>query len=529
MGIPSYFAFIIKNFPEIIQKKILYTIDNLYLDSNSIVYDSVYSLEYNGNDNEFEKKVIERVCNVIDGYCTSIQPKNVFITFDGVAPVAKLNQQKSRRYKSWFTNEMEKHIKKDSYNNIAKWNTSSITPGTNFMNKLNTMVFEYFLKAKKTQHKDIHFEFSGSDEPGEGEHKIFDKIRNEEENHKNSHTLVYGLDADLIMLCLHHKHLCKSLNLYRETPHFIKQLDSSLNPNETYVLNTSLLSEKLITTMSSKTSVNSNDLIHDYIFICFLLGNDFMPHHPAYNIRRSGIHVLLDVYKFLHDKDKKFILTKNSEIQWNNVRKYIELLSEQEEKLFQEEHTKKDKQEGRYIPNKTEEERWEKFQITPCFERSIEHFINPNEPGWEQRYYKTLFDVANNDSDRIKQVCFNYLEALEWTFSYYTQGCKDWKWKYNYKYAPLFKDLIKYIPYFDTELLETKLPSPIPSVVQLAYVLPNTSYNLLPTNVVEILNNHFQVNGPYEMSWAYMKYFFETHIEFPEMDIDELVKHIVVA
>ena len=142
MGIPSYFAFIIKNFPQIIQKKILYTIDNLYLDSNSIVYDSVYSLEYNGNDNEFEKKVIERVCNVIDGYCASIQPKNVFITFDGVAPVAKLNQQKSRRYKSWFTNEMEKHIKKDSYNNIAKWNTSSITPGTDMFVKNNQISIE---------------------------------------------------------------------------------------------------------------------------------------------------------------------------------------------------------------------------------------------------------------------------------------------------------------------------------------------------------------------------------------------------
>ena len=93
MGIPSYFAFLIKNYPQIIQKKILYTIDNLYLDSNSIVYDSVYSLEYN-NDAEFEIQVIKRVCNTIDSYCTSIQPKKVFITFDGVAPIAKLNQQK---------------------------------------------------------------------------------------------------------------------------------------------------------------------------------------------------------------------------------------------------------------------------------------------------------------------------------------------------------------------------------------------------------------------------------------------------
>jgi len=526
MGIPSYFAFLIKNYPQIIQKKILYTIDNLYLDSNSIVYDSVYSLEYN-NDAEFEIQVIKRVCNTIDSYCTSIQPKKVFITFDGVAPIAKLNQQKSRRYKSWFTNEMEQKIKIDSYNKKCKWNTSSITPGTEFMNKLNTLVYNYFIKNKDTIHKNIDFEFSGSDKHGEGEHKIFEKIRNETDYHANTHTLVYGLDADLIMLCLHHLHLCKSLNLYRETPQFIKQLDSSLDPNETYVLNNNLLGEKIVTTMTSKNVINNNDLIHDYIFICFLLGNDFMPHHPAYNIRHSGIHVLLDVYKHLHDKDKKFILTKDNSIQWNNLRKYIELLSEHEESLFQEEHNKKSKREKRYIPNRTEDERWEKFQITPCFERSSEHFIDPNEPGWNMRYYKTLFDI-NNDEMRIKQICFNYLEALEWTFTYYTSGCKDWRWKYNYKYAPLFKDLIKYIPYFDSELLETKLPQPIDSIVQLAYVLPNTSYNLLPKNVVQILNNNFEVDGPYEMSWAYMKYFFETHIEFPDMDIDKLSQLISV-
>lgn len=526
MGIPSYFAFIIKNFPQIIKKYVTDSVDNLYIDSNSIVYDCVHSIEFTGNREEYEKQIIHRVCEVIDGYCLTIKPKYVLIALDGVAPVAKLNQQKTRRYKSWFTNEMEKQIKPSQPQDM-KWNTTSITPGTIFMDNLNNYIHEYFISKNITKTKNIRFGFSGSDEPGEGEHKIFNKIRSEKEFHKNSNTIVYGLDADLIMLCLHHKHLCNTLNLYRETPQFIKQIDTTLNPNEVYTLDICLLTEKIIDTMTDTYNKNDNNLIHDYIFICFMLGNDFMPHHPAFNIRQNGIHVLLDKYKFLYSSKKNFCLTKDGGIVWNNVRKYITLLSEQEEELFQEEHNKKHKLEKRYLPNTTEDELWSKFQVIPSFERSTEHFINPNELGWQSRYYKMLFHI-NNDSDRIKNISFNYLEALEWTFSYYTTGCKDWHWKYDYNYAPLFKDLIKYIPFFETELIEMKEARPVESMVQLAYVIPTSSYDLLPKNVSTMLYDKFNVNGPYEMTWAYTKYFFESHVEFPELNIDTLTREISI-
>lgn len=524
MGIPSYFAFIIKNYPEIIKKYTGISVDNLYLDSNSIVYDCVHGIEYTGNKEAYELEVMQRVCEVIDGYCMTIAPKHVMIALDGVAPVAKLNQQKTRRYKSWFTSEMDKQIR-PSQKSINHWNTSAITPGTQFMVELNNYIHMYFISKNLTKTKGIRFKFSGSDEPGEGEHKIFDKIRKEKDYHKNSNTIIYGLDADLIMLCLHHKHLCNTLNLYRETPHFIKQINRSLNPNEVYTLDIGLLSEKISDTMTPKPLHDNNALIHDYIFICFLLGNDFMPHHPAFNIRQTGIHVLLDKYKHLYTTIRGFCLTKNGTIVWNNVRKYITLLSEQEEELFKTEHIKRDKAEKRYLPTTTEDEKWEKFQVLPTFDRSVEHFINPHEANWQSRYYKMLFHV-NNDTDRIKRISFNYLEALEWTFSYYTTGCKDWQWKYDYNYAPLFTDLIKYIPFFDTDLLETKVDNPVPSIVQLSYVLPTSSYDLLPQNVSEILRRKFEVNGPYELTWAYSKYFFECHVDFPAIKIDDLVREL---
>ena len=79
------------------------------------------------------------------------------------------------------------------------------------------------------------FIFTGSDEPGEGEHKLFGYIR-DYECHKHEVTVVYGLDADLIMLCLNHLRISKNIYLYRETPEFVKSIDRSINPNESYLL-----------------------------------------------------------------------------------------------------------------------------------------------------------------------------------------------------------------------------------------------------------------------------------------------------
>ena len=77
----------------------------------------------------------------------------------------------------------------------------------------------------------------------------------------------------------------------------------------------------------------------------------------------------------------------------------------------------------------------------------------------------------------MKQVCHNLLEALEWTYSYYTNDCKCWNWKYNYNYAPLLQDIYNYIPYFDTEYIEKGNQIPLEPSIQLAYVLPLESLN----------------------------------------------------
>lgn len=108
MGIPSYFSHIIKNHIQVLKKynPSKFCIHNLYMDCNSIIYDCVRGLSPNtkkGLSPETKtknKQIYTEVCTKIQQYIDTICPSNtVYIAFDGVAPLAKMDQQRSRRYK----------------------------------------------------------------------------------------------------------------------------------------------------------------------------------------------------------------------------------------------------------------------------------------------------------------------------------------------------------------------------------------------------------------------------------------------
>ena len=324
MGIPSFFSHLVKQHPECI-KEILDNgiIDNLYVDSNSIIYDCVHKSTYFDGDNEsFEIQLMKDVLDKINEYISILKPKKrCIVAFDGVPPVAKLNQQRNRRYKSMIDGMVDAHLSGDEN---KTWNTSAITPGTSFMNHL----MEYLeLEFKKTPYSSI-VTLCGSNEPGEGEHKIFEFIRNNKSAEFSQEThVVYGLDADLIMLTLNHLYVSQNMTLFRETPHFISKIDSSLHPDKLYCLDIPEFSKTIAYEMGKYRDIDKGNrsVINDYIFLCFLLGNDFMPHFPSINIRTNGIDILLETYKKVIGSSKYF-LTKNECINWNQVRRLFEEL-----------------------------------------------------------------------------------------------------------------------------------------------------------------------------------------------------------
>ena len=646
MGIPSYFVHIVKNHRNVIKifDKNDIKIDNLYIDSNSIIYDALRTIEYKDNAS-FEKLLITLVCEKVLYYINLINPtQRVMVAFDGVAPVAKMEQQRNRRYKGGTPPcprpradspqilgadspqilgaepsqilgeilgaepslrlgaepslrlgaepalrlgaepalrlgaepgailEAEPASKPDNYKGIISrpksegsrpkseescprsggggcppWDTTACTPGTAFMETLYKEISKYFLHANVGLDKDLDIMISGSNDCGEGEHKIYSYIRDNKRYHHDTNTVIYGLDADLIMLTLIHTKISPNLYLFRETPHFITSIDKNLVPDQHYVLDIYELGEKLNLEMSSSFSsslggvkkpqkqnpqkqnpqpVPEKDCIYDYIFLCFFLGNDFMPHFPALNIRTNGISILIETYKNLFTKAnaeaKDNVLIDDKKIYWKNLRRFVEQLAKNESVYLAEEMKTRERQE-RNTRNKRFANAEERLMATPLLDRTVERYINIGEDGWQARYYQELFGIEIND-DRKRQICINYLEGLEWNFRYYTNDCPDWRWKYNYMYAPLLEDLCRFIPYFDTEFIQVKPRNPVQPLVQLAYVLPRNSLGLLPPQIRErLLALHpdwYRLD--YDVQWAYCKYLWESHIVLPHIKIEEL-------
>jgi 5'-3' exonuclease len=529
MGIPSYFSFIVKNHANIIRKidKKCFKVNNLYLDSNSIIYDAVRNIDFTKIVESDINTIISCVIKKIDEYIVLIQPDTyIYIALDGTAPVAKLEQQRQRRYKSLYQSQITKTIFKDT--KLDPFNTTAITPGTKFMKDLNIGIKKYYTDPTKYNVKNIIL--SLSDIPGEGEHKLFEFIRNKENEHKDATTIIYGLDADLIMLCLNHLPISDKIYLFRETPEFIKSINADLEPNENYTMDIPELAKAITLNMNNDIELNKtdkNNRIYDYIFLCFFLGNDFMPHLPSVNIRTGGVDKMLNAYKATIGGTNEFI-TDGTKINWKNVRKMVQHLSKLEEEHLKAETKLRDKRSRFFYPTTTPEETFKKFDAIPTYQREIEKFINPFQENWQNRYYKALFDIENITEEQKKEICINYLEGLEWTMKYYTTGCPDWRWCYKYNYPPLLSDLIHYIPYLETVFVPLKPANPVTELVQLCYVLPKQSLTLLPKKLYASLiskqEDWYKTNC--DFAWSYCRYFWEAHVQLPEININELEKFV---
>ena len=187
------------------------------------------------------------------------------------------------------------------------------------MKKLTNRIINYCKELKEK--KNIKIIFSTAETPAEGEHKLLQYIRNSNNDYKY---VIYGLDADLIFLSLSANK--DNIYLMRESNEINKNNKEIFNLVEIDMLKKCIIEQ--INEIMIKEKLDEENVIKDFIFICYFLGNDFLPHVPSIDIKCfdknniNGLDLLLQAYANTFDSLNNYII-----INENNIIKYnIEFL-----------------------------------------------------------------------------------------------------------------------------------------------------------------------------------------------------------
>jgi 5'-3' exoribonuclease 2 len=425
MGVPSMFRWLSQKYPKIISTVIEdmpkniegekvpvdrtkpnpngQEFDNLYLDMNGIVHPCSHPEDKPAPKTEADMMVA--IFEYTDRVVGMVRPRKLlYMAVDGVAPRAKMNQQRSRRFRS-VKEAKEKDADQAEFQKmlnsqkasrgedissldevVAKtWDSNVITPGTPFMHLLAESL-QYWCAYKFTTDpswRDMKVIISDASVPGEGEHKIMNFIRSQRAmptHDPNTRHVIYGLDADLIMLGLatHEPHF----RVLREDVFYDSGKDKTCercgrkghiqanctfpdngvkltedeakeewqnaeHPPKPFIwLHVNVLREYLAIEMEHPArsfDYNLERALDDWVFMCFFVGNDFLPHLPSLEIRDQGIDTLIGIWRDLVPQMTDYV-TKDGYPDMKRVQQILQALASKEAEIFRKRKETSDRQ-----------------------------------------------------------------------------------------------------------------------------------------------------------------------------------------
>ncbi|KAJ3194760.1 5'-3' exoribonuclease 2 [Irineochytrium annulatum] len=298
--------------------------DNLYLDMNGIIHPCCHPEDKPAPSTEDEMMV--EIFKYIDRILGMIRPRKVL--YMAIEAYEKAMEEEKIR-KEWEARG-EKLPEKEQK---ETFDSNCITPGTPFMANL-AVALRYYISDRLNSDpawRNVKVLLSDASVPGEGEHKIMDYIRRQRscpEYDPNTSHVLYGLDADLIMLALatHEPHFKilredvfanqnnnKGCFICGQTDHQAaactgkkKEKTGQYDEKGTYVekpfvfLHVSVLREYLEAELKEENLPFAWDVdraIDDWVFLCFFVGNDFLPHLPSLEIREGAIDRLIELWR----------------------------------------------------------------------------------------------------------------------------------------------------------------------------------------------------------------------------------------
>jgi 5'-3' exonuclease len=435
MGIPYYFYNLTKKYKNILIDKIPIDISIYAIDFNGIIHPQAHK--------ETDKdKLFINLWNKIVSYNDLYKPEKMLICVDGVAPVAKIIQQRKRRYLSIYKNKIDKIS--------SSWDTNAISAGTEFMNNLDEFIFSKI-------NEDISFIFDGSKNQGEGEHKIFNYLKTIK---FEKGVIINGLDADLIILSL----LSNIDNIY-----LMRENDDEITYLDINELKKSLLEELKI----NWKNINDIEIIESYCVMCSILGNDFIPNIITLNMKNKGLNKIIDYTTIAIEKNGSLVI--DGKINKDCLKEIFFQISNTEDTNIFEEVSNVIQKKPRDFTLNSQEYGLKNKDI-------LLNEIYSNHKKWRYSYYKSLFDInIHYDTYMISMIVENYITGIYWTYNYYKGFDLNYDWYYPYNYSPTSKDIFNYLNVREINEIK-KNGSFLHPKIQLLLILPIQSNHLLDDN-----------------------------------------------
>ena len=384
MGIPFYFVSLIKAHKTIVARV------RTRLEPNILLMDFNAFIHTYMDDNRPIESILAALATLLSDICT---PRDhLYIAMDGLVPYGKIVQQRYRRFRI--------------PEGTPVFDRNQISPGTPFMKELDAALRAKYPNAI----------MSSTDTSGEGEHKLFEWLKTLPVRERTN-AVIYGLDADLILLSLAQEQLC-SLSLLRENQSFQSKIDgySTLN----------------ISDLAQKLPIPP----HRYVALCVLcFGNDFMPPLGMFSLREGGHERAMECY--LQAGSPNIMTAAGRQA-------FLRAAATQEIKVYQQ------KIAARQNPA----------------ERAI---LSGDAKHFEQRYNLHILDGVTD----TRQVVHAFWKTFHWTLHYFFENeCLDWNWVYPYAEAPLISQIVRYE---ESDPTWSGISPNFTVTKQLQFILPQTS------------------------------------------------------
>lgn len=517
MGIPKFVKqWLFKNGTDRTLKKGLpANIDGLHIDLNARIYSALAGkLIGVTNNTELDrlkelkqseiyqfafKLIVNDIMNLRSMFPTL---RVMTLAMDGSVPMSKQNQQRQRRFKSVV-------------NKNPIFDTNAITPGTGFMIELDKFLSEWLVEQSESGTLPEKVIYSSHLDPGEGEHKIMNYIRDGlvlDINNPNGAHIIWGMDTDLIILSL----LLPIKNVYivREDVDTVIDIDGFRDEIRD-MLNPRLSLDELVDSIED----NRTTVIDDFVIMVYLVGNDFIPHGPMFDNISLAMQAMIDVHKQLSLQNYDFSLCIQNgaikEIELDGLQKFLEALALYEPALLAKlssssYHKHLDVEFGKSVANGIFDfdefrDAWYTKSLSPItrddsdFTALINRLMNISSDLLEVNIStkKTVPSIYDPNVNNLQKMCIDYLTGICWSYLYYQKGHAwvNWEWYYPQYWAPLISDLAQVIKYVGNSIEQDGLTSvPLslgeykkfkamlkPDVLtQLMYVIPKKSKSILP-------------------------------------------------